>query len=298
MKTDLYAVVTDRIVAALEQGNIPWVTPWAISPEQALPANLSSGHRYRGVNVLLLNMVRAAQGYSLNRWLTFQQARSLGGHVRKGERGTEVVFFKMLDIKDVAGATGHDGTAKVIPLLRSFTVFNAAQVDGLPESLVAPSALPDTFEPLAAAEDLLRASGAVIKHEGDGAFYRPADDTITMPGRHAFVSADAYYGVALHELTHWTAHPSRCARTLSGRQHIEAYAFEELIAEMGSAFLCGHVGIHAELQHAAYIESWLQALRNDKRLIFSAASAAQKAVDFLMPQAQGAVPAKAAEVVA
>lgn len=298
MKADLYAAVTDRIVAALEQGHIPWITPWTGSPEQAQPANLSSGHRYRGVNVLLLNMVQAAQAYPSNRWLTFQQARSLGGHVRKGERGTEVVFFKMLDLAQEGGTISAEPSRKVVPLLRSFTVFNAAQVDGLPPALVTTSAPVEPFDANEAAEALLAASGAVIRHGASSAFYRPADDLICLPDPQAFISPERYYGVALHELTHWTAHPSRCARVLSGRQHIEAYAFEELIAEMGSAFLCSHVGIHAELQHAAYIESWLKALRSDKRLIFSAASAAQKAVDFLVPQTAGAAPAKTPEVVA
>lgn len=298
MKPDLYAAITNRIVAALEKGSIPWITPWTNSPEQAQPANLSSGHRYRGVNVLLLNMVQMAQCYPLNRWLTFQQARGLGGHVRKGERGTEVVFFKMLDLAQEGGVASPEPNRKVVPLLRSFTVFNAAQVDGLPQALVTSPAPVEPFDANEAAEALLAASGAVIRHGARSAFYRPADDVICLPSPQAFISPERYYGVALHELTHWTGHPSRCGRVLSGRQHIEAYAYEELIAEMGSAFLCSHVGIHAELQHAAYIESWLTALRNDKRLIFSAASAAQKAMDFLMPQTLGATPAKAPEVVA
>ena len=283
MKTDLYQTVTNTIIAALEAGNIPWIHPWRAHPDQALPANLCSGHRYRGVNVLLLNMVHRAHGYRLNRWMTFQQARSLGGCVRKGEHGTSVVFFKMLEV-DAERPAPRDAEARVIPLLRSFTVFNADQIDGLPEDLVATPPVPSTFEANEAAEALIQASGANIRHGGDRAFYRPSDDTIQLPPKASFVSPERFYGVALHELTHWSGHASRCNRPLSGRQHIESYAFEELIAEMGSAFLCSHVGIHTELQHAAYLDSWLQALKNDKRLIFSAASLAQKACDFLCPK--------------
>jgi antirestriction protein ArdC len=280
-QVDLYQAVTDRIVAALEAGNIPWISPWNVSPEQTIPANLSSGHKYRGINVLLLNMTQIAHGYPLNRWLTFQQARGLGGCVRKGEHGSTVVFFKMLDIED-RGTGKPQSDRKVIPLLRSFTVFNAAQIEGLPEALTASPAPATTFTPNGAAEAVLATSGASIQHVGARAFYRPSDDTITLPEKAVFVSPERYYGVALHELTHWTGHPDRCNRPLLGRQHIESYAFEELVAEMGAAFLCNQVGIHNELQHASYIESWLQALKSDKRLIFSAASAAQKACDFLL----------------
>jgi antirestriction protein ArdC len=254
--------------------------PWNVSPEQTIPANLSSGHRYRGVNVLLLNMVQIAHGYPLNCWLTFQQAKNLGGNVRKGEHGSTVVFFKMLDVEDRAKPAGPD--RKVIPLLRAFTVFNAAQVDGLPEALTALPAPSRAFTPNEAAEAVLVASGATVHHSGTKAFYRPADDVIYMPDKGAFVSPERYYGVALHEACHWTGHPDRCNRPLLGRQNLEAYAYEELIAEIGSAFLCSHVGIHTELQHAAYLESWLQALKADKRLIFTAASQAQKAADYLL----------------
>lgn len=298
MKPDLYTTVTERIVAALEQGVIPWITPWHPACAPGGPANLVSGHRYRGVNVLLLNLVQAAHAYPSNRWLTFQQARALGAHVRKGERGCEVVFFKMLEVDQPSAQPHPAGSPKVIPLLRSFTVFNAAQVEGLPPPATSCESSVDASEPIEAAQRLLNDSGAQIHHGGDQAFYRPANDRIYLPEPGAFVSPERYYGVALHELTHWSGHPTRCDRRLLGRQHIEAYAFEELIAEMGSAFLCSQVGIHTELQHASYIESWLGALRQDKRLIFSAASAAQKAADYvlgLQPQAHHPEAASVAE---
>lgn len=293
---DLYAEVTNQIIAALEAGTSPWACPWDREHGSLMPANLSTGRRYRGINVLLLNLRQIAGGFPTNRWVTFQQAHSLGAHVRRGESGTRIVFFKLLERDDVTGgvangipvgrfqAANDEPSRKVIPLLRSFTVFNEAQVEGLPAHLTwqqAPQPEGDTY---AAAEALLARSGAVIQHGGSRAFYSPSLDLIQMPPVEFFVNFERYYGTALHELTHWTGHPSRCSRTLANRQHIEAYAFEELVAEMGSAFLSSHCGLQGELHHASYIASWLEALRNDKRLVFSAASLAQKAMDFLVPE--------------
>ncbi|WP_210546103.1 ArdC family protein [Rhodoferax sp. PAMC 29310] len=280
---DLYQSVTDAIITALEAGTPPWVCPWNQVQGSLLPANLSTGRQYRGINTLLLNVQTMTQGYALNRWLTFQQARALGACVRRGETGSPIVFFKMLECDGTPRAANDTPARKVIPLLRSFTVFNAAQVDGLPEALTAVPAPPEDWSPIDAAETLMARSGAVIRHGGDRAFYRPGDDVIQLPLPAQFPQASSYYATALHELSHWTGHPTRCNRVLSGRQHIEAYAFEELVAEMGSAFLSSHCGLPGELQHASYIASWLTALSSDKRLIFRAASLAQKAADFLLP---------------
>ena len=287
---DLYQSVTNQIIAALEAGTQPWVCPWQAGAGDLAPANLASGRPYRGINVLLLNLRAISCGYGVNRWMTFQQACSLGAAVRKGEHGTPIVFFKMHEFgtgdAQVAPATypskGED--RKVIPLLRSFTVFNAAQIDGLPEALQpAPQAAPD-WNACDTAELILNASQAQIRHGGSRAFYAPSLDVIQLPERSAFANATDYYGTALHELTHWTGHPDRCNRVLTSRVHIEAYAFEELVAEMGSAFLANYCGLPGQLQHASYIDSWLQALRSDKRLIFTAASQAQKAADYLLPE--------------
>lgn len=280
--TDLYARVTNQIIAALEAGTPPWVCPWTQGHGCALPANLASSRPYRGVNVLLLNLQQMANGYPINRWMTYQQARAIGASVRKGEHGTGIVFFKMLERDDTRPAGTDVSGRKVIPLLRSFTVFNAAQIDGLPDRLAAATATPEGWTPASVAEGLLESSGADIRHGGDRAFYRPADDVIQMPAKAAFPDASSYYNVALHELTHWTGAPDRCNRVLSSRTHIAAYAFEELVAEMGAAFLSSHCHLAGELQHASYIAAWLEALRNDKRLIFTAASLAQKAADFLI----------------
>jgi antirestriction protein ArdC len=296
--TDLYATVTNQIIAALDKGTAPWVCPWTQGHGCALPANLATSRPYRGVNVLLLNMQQMAHGYPLNRWMTFQQARAMGASVRKGEHGTGIVFFKMLERDDTRPASKEVSGRKVIPLLRSFTVFNAAQIDGLPDGLTAVPATPEGWTPASAAEALLERSGADIRHGGDRAFYSPAQDFIQLPPQAAFPDASSYYNVALHELTHWTGAPDRCNRVLSGRAHIAAYAFEELVAEMGAAFLSSHCHLAGELQHASYIACWLEALRNDKRLIFTAASLAQKAADFLLPAPETVPVTQAVEVTA
>ena len=241
---------------------------------------------------------RRTRGYALNRWLTYRQALALGAQVRRGEEGTPVVFFKMLEVEGAAASCVDDDAGidrKVVPLLRAFTVFNAAQIEGLPSELLPAPSAPD-WSPLAAAEEVLRQSGALIHHGGVQAYYSPVKDVIWLPEPARFTCAEDYYRVALHELTHWSGHAARCNRPLQGRQHIEAYAFEELVAEMGSAFLCGHCGLPASLQHASYVDHWLQALRNDRRLIFTAAALAQKASDYLLaglvqPEAEMALPA-------
>jgi antirestriction protein ArdC len=284
---DLYQSVTNQIIVALEAGTPPWLCPWQRTHGSKLPANLATARTYRGINVLLLNLQQMAHSYPLNRWLTFQQARALGACVRRGETGTPIVFFKLLELDGASPAIQHAANdaprRKVIPMLRSFTVFNAAQVDGLPNELTVMPAPVVGWSPVSAADELLTQSGAVLRHGGDQAFYRPSDDIIQLPLLTSFALASRYYNTALHELTHWTSHPNRCNRVLSNRLNLEAYAFEELVAEMGSAFLSSHCGLPGELQHASYIANWLQALRNDKRLIFYAASLAQKAADYLLP---------------
>ena len=291
---DLYTEVTNQIITALEAGTTPWVCPWDREHGSLMPTNLTTGRRYRGINVLLLNLRQIAGGFPTNRWLTFQQAHMLGAHVRRGESGTRIVLFKLLERDDSSAPDGvnvgrfhaanDEPSRKVIPLLRSFTVFNEAQVEGLLAHLTWPTAPQPEGDAYAAAEALLARSGAVIQHGGSRAFYSPSLDLIQIPPVEFFVNFERYYSTALHELTHWTGHPGRCSRTLANRQHIEAYAFEELVAEMGSAFLSSHCGLQGQLHHASYIASWLEALRNDKRLVFSAASLAQKAVDFLVPE--------------
>ena len=282
---DLYATVTQRIIAALEAGTPPWQCPWRRDGADARPANATTGRPYRGVNVLLLNVQAMACGYRSSRWLTYQQARANDAYVRKGEQGTLIVFFKMREV-DKASHPQEDSDAdrRLVPLLKAFTVFNVDQVEGLPDDLMPPPMEPGSWEPLDAAGHILTESGATVQHGGSKAFYAPGPDLIQMPPRTAFDCSGDYYATALHELTHWTGHPSRCNRPLGRRQGIDAYAFEELVADMGSAFLSDYCGLVGRMQHASYIASWLVALKNDKRLIFTAASHAQKAADFLLPK--------------
>jgi antirestriction protein ArdC len=287
---DLYQSVTDRIIQSLDAGTPPWISPW--SEHAGLPSNLSTGKPYRGINILMLSIEAKMQGYGDSRWVTLKQANELGARVRKGEHGTAIVFWKMREIagetpdSDTTDSGNPSETAKVIPLLRQFTVFNASQIDGLPERFELRSS--PAWQPIGEAEELLYATGAVIRHGGNRAFYSPSEDLIQLPPPAWFSAPDDYYAVALHELTHWTGHPRRLARPLGRRQGIDAYAYEELVAEMGAAFLCAYCGLPARLEHASYIDSWLDALRRDKRLIFVAAGAAQKAVDYVLGESLSA----------
>ena len=277
---DLYAEVTDRILAALESGVRPWVCPWQEST--AIPSNLATGKPYRGINILMLLIEAAACHYADSRWLTFKQANELGARIRKGEHGTVIVFYRLREIDDDANeGTDNESTAKRrIPMLKSYRVFNASQLESLPDRF----SLPQTkaWQPVDEAQKLLNVSGAVINHGGNRAFYHPGTDTIQLPPTAAFGQPADYYATALHELCHWTGHPRRLNRVLGQRHDIEAYAYEELVAEMGAAFLCAYCGLPALLEHASYIDAWLDALRRDKRLIFVAAGAAQKAADYAL----------------
>ena len=198
-----------------------------------------------------------------------------------------VVFYKL---REVPGAEAEGGEKRVVPLMRWFTVFNVAQIEGLSASLVAP-AKPADWDPHAQAEALLTASGAAIRHGAPKAFYTPSMDLICLPHRHAFEDRSAFYATALHELAHWTGHPSRCNRDLKGRFGDNSYAMEELIAELGSAFLCAHCGLDGRLQHhAAYLQSWLEVLKADKRAIFTVSAKAQAAADFILPKSEAEQP--------
>lgn len=272
-KRNIRQEVTDRIVAALKEGTVPWVKPWTGIPGDGVPVNATTNRAYRGVNVFLLYLTQMAKGYETSQWLTFRQAKKIGASVRKGERGTTVVFWKLLK-KD-------EGTdeERVIPLLRHFTVFNRDQCDGMPEL---EAETPRTeFDRHAAAEAMIEATGADIRHGGDRACYSRSDDSIQLPKRDRFHNTESYYSAAFHELVHWTGAPSRLNREKGGRFGDTKYAFEELIAEMGAAFLCAENEISGELQHPAYIESWIEVLENDNNALFSAASKARKAADLI-----------------
>lgn len=289
---DLYTDVTHRIITALEQGTPPWICPWQSG--SAMPSNLATGKLYRGINVLILSVEAMSHNYTDSRWLTFRQANELGTRIRKGEHGTAIVFYRLREINEDTGDVTDAVTAekRSVPMLKSYTVFNASQLECIPDRFALRPHV--AWQPVSEAVQIINKTGAVICHGGNHAYYRPSDDSIQLPPIAAFNQAVDYYATALHELCHWTGHPSRLNRVLGRRHDIEAYAYEELVAEIGAAFLCAHSGLPGRLEHASYINSWLDALRRDKRLIFVAAGAAQKAADFVLGAAN-IVPSQAVE---
>ncbi|WP_208951058.1 ArdC family protein [Rahnella sp. ChDrAdgB13] len=275
-KPDLYQTVTDSIIEALEAGVKPWTCPWErVAGMSGLPANYATGTAYSGMNIMLLWCSAAKQGFSDPRWLTYKQAQAAGAQVRKGERGTVAIFYTTLEKENEAGEIDF------IPMLKTFTVFNVDQIDGLP--LAAECTTPTvTFDPLPQVESLIQRTGAKITERGQAAFYTPTTDEIFLPERGRFADAANFYATGLHELVHWCGAKSRLNREMKGGFGSEGYAFEELIAELGAAFLMADLGVSGEVQHESYIASWLKSLKNDKRFIFKAASAASKAHRYLM----------------
>lgn len=293
---DLYQEVTDRIVAALERGVAPWVRGYDPARGGApgalvIPRNGLTGRPYGGLNVLLLWLTAAERSYTSPEWFTFNQAAEAAGlakdragrwshepgkGVRKGERSTLVTFWKELAVEDDA-----TGEARRVPLLRHFCVFNRAQVNGLPPEPAAVAAAGPAWLPVDAAERVVAESCARVV-EGCGApRYDRAADTITVPPRAAYAAPGAFYVDLLHELAHWTGHPGRLGRAFGDRFGSPEYAAEELVAELGAAFLCASLGVTGKLQHPEYIGSWIRRLRDDKREIFHAASHARRACAFL-----------------
>jgi len=285
-RTSLYQEITDKIIAELEAGRLPWVQPWGTSAVQApmsMPKNAATQRRYSGINVLILWGAVVQHGFPGQSWLTFRQALGMGGNVRKGERGTTVVFAdRFIPDQERARAREQGDEPKAIPFLKRFTVFNVAQCDGLPDDLaIIPPPLPEGLI-LPEVEALIRASGADLRLGGDRAFYSPALDYIQVPRPDAYFEPINWHRTALHELGHWSGAPTRLARDLSGGYGSKCYAREELVAEMTAAFTCASLGITPRVRHADYIGSWLEVLREDDRAIVRAASAASKAAEFLL----------------
>jgi antirestriction protein ArdC len=282
-KPTLYQSVTEKIVAAVEAGTGEAKRPWH-APGLALPLNAATLAQYRGVNVLALWIEAMERGYPSNHWASYKQWQSLGAQVRKGERGTLIVFYKRLEEETVE--EGDDTSNRLRYIAKASHVFNARQVDGfvppVPEH-------PDRFLAHQEAEAFIAAVGARIEHGFREARYRHDLDSIEMPMRSWFVGSatssplDAYYAVLLHELTHWTGPSHRLGRDMGQRFGDEAYAMEELVAELGAAFACAALGIASEPRpdHAAYVSSWLDVLKRDPRAIFTAASKAQEAFEHL-----------------
>jgi antirestriction protein ArdC len=284
---DIYQEVADRIIAALEQG----VAPWAPGYECAagLPYNGVTGRPYSGINVLLLWLTSIERGYTSPEWYTYLQAcqavgltkdaharwtREPGKGVRPGEHGTMITFWKTIIVED---AESHE--PKTVPVLRHYTVFNRAQIDGLQnDSSAPPRSVPQR---IAAADALVRRNGAQVVEDSGVPVYDWSADIIRMPRRARYFTSEGYYVDLLHELVHWTGHAARLARPHGTRFGTPEYAREELVAEIGSAFLCATLDITGTLRHAEYVGSWVRVLRDDKRAIFTAAAQARRAVDFL-----------------
>ena len=284
-RQDIYTRVTNQIALQLEKGVRPWIKPWSVEHtagritrplrHNAIP--------YRGVNVLLLWSEALAKGYAAPLWMTYRQSQELGAQVRKGEHGSLVVFadrFTKTETNDQGESVEH-----AIPFMKGYTVFNVEQIEGLPAHYYAQPSNPlPLSDRLTHADQFVTATGVTIRHGGNQAYYSPAADHIQLPPFEAFKDKESYYATVLHELTHATRHATRLDRNF-GRQRFgdAGYAREELVAELGSAFLCADLGITPEIRadHADYIGHWLKVLAEDNHAIFSAAAHAQRAADFL-----------------
>ena len=284
MPLDLYQTVTDRILDLLAKGAVPWRQPIR-NAGGGWPRNIESGRHYRGINVFLLSMTAWVQGYDSSYWTTFRQVEKVGGHVRKGEKSTMVVFWKKLETKDK-----KTGEPKTVPVLRYYNVFNALQCDGLKPPDVEPEP-PEPFDPIEGAEDIVQdyLDGPLMEFKGNQAFYRPKEDLVRMPKPEKFLSREFFYATMFHELVHSTGHSKRLDRNLDCSPPAFGspdYSREELVAEMGSAFLCATVGISPQTieQSAAYIAGWQKRLTADPKLVVMAAGAGQRAADWILGQ--------------
>jgi antirestriction protein ArdC len=269
-KRDIEQQITNKIIDQLEKGVAPWRKSW-VGGGLALREN---GVPYRGYNQFLLSLSGCTNPY----WLTYNRVTALGGQVRKGEKGTHVYFFKRLEVKDKV--TGED---KKIPLIRFYSVFNAEQCDDLPEKYHPKPVERTEVERDAGAEAYLANIGADVRHGGSRAFYSPSTDFIQLPEVNDFDNYVSYVGTSIHEHAHWTGHESRLDRDIKNQNGTRDYAREELVAEASAALICGHLGIEVEPRedHAAYLASWLEVLKDDKTALRKAFSKAQKVVDFL-----------------
>jgi antirestriction protein ArdC len=286
MRTDVYQKITDQIVCELAKGVRPWLKPW--NAEHAAgritrPLR-GNGIPYQGINVLMLWSAAMEKGYAAPIWMTYRQAQELRAHVRKDEHGSLVVYADKIIRTERDSETGEEAE-RAIPFLRAYTVFNCEQIDGLPEHYYAkPQARTDSVQRIARAESFFAATGVSIRHGGNRAYYSVSTDHVQMPPFESFRDAEAYYATLAHEATHSTRHKSRLDRDFGRKRYgDEGYAMEELVAELGSAFLAADLELTPEVRddHAAYIASWIKVLKDDKRAIFTAASHAQRAADFL-----------------
>lgn len=286
-KLDVHQAITDRIIDSIEQGSAGiFRLPWSQAGASGLPTNIASGQRYNGINVLALWVSALSLGYTRPIWGTYRQWQENSCQVKKGEKASLVVFYKTISTEHEKDETNESDTQERL-FARASWVFNADQVEGYVPADPLPSS--PEFEPIETADQFAKAAGAIIHEGGAKACYSPSDDIIRMPDRVRFhgtetmSAGEAYYATLMHELTHWTGHQTRCARDLKNRFGSEAYAMEELVAELGAAFLCADLGVTPDLRpdHAQYLVNWLKVLKEDKRAIFTAASKAHAAVNYL-----------------
>jgi len=285
---DVYEAVTSQIVNAIEQGVGTWRMPWHTSGRYSFsPINVISRKAYRGINTLCLWSAAQVKGYESGEWATYRQWQERGAQVRKGEKSATVVFWKFANDAQETQEHGddHETSASRLLFTRGYAVFNAEQVDGY-EAKLEPEQT--ALERIEKAEAFFKSIGAELRHGGNRAYYAPDLDYIQMPPFGAFTENTRYYSTLAHEHTHWTAKAERCDRQLGKRFGDNAYAAEELIAELGAAFVCAHLGLSTEPRedHAQYIQSWLRVLKADKRAVFAAASKAQQACDWLVKRAE------------
>ncbi|WP_158930121.1 ArdC family protein [Acidisphaera sp. S103] len=279
-RRDYYQEVTDKIIAALEGGTRPWRQPWK-NGSPGTPINATTGRPYHGINVLLLAMTSFTLGGD-PRFCSYKQASDRGWQVRKGERGTTVFFFKRMLVEDCDAAPGAEDRTRAIPMLRAYTVFNGSQIEGMP-AYVAPNVTEAPWRRPEAADIILTNSKAVIRVGGDRAFYSPSLDFIQLPEPASFESPEEFACTALHEAAHWSGAKNRLNRDLTGRFGTNAYAQEELRAELASVFIGGTLNLPCDIpNHANYIASWAKNLRENKREIFRAAADAQRIADYLL----------------
>jgi antirestriction protein ArdC len=292
-KQDIYTRITNQIVSHLEKGVRPWVRPWdaQYAAGRITRPLRHNGKPYSGINVLSLWASAIAQNFAAPVWMTFKQASELDAHIRKGEKGSLVVYADSIKRKETDEKTG-DEIDREIPFLKGYTVFNVEQIEGLPEVYYAKAEpILDPVTRIEHAEKLFAALGATIRHGGNRAFYSIAADVIQMPPFESFQDANSYYATLAHECTHWTGSKTRLDRDFGGRRFgSEGYAVEELVAELGAAFLCADLELALEPRedHASYIATWLKVLATDNRAVFTAAAHAQSATEFINNRAAAA----------
>jgi antirestriction protein ArdC len=291
-KDSLYREITDKIIAELEQGIVPWVQPWKSSKQicpLGLPVNGLTSRSYSGINILLLWSALEERGFASPYWITFKQCIAMGGMVRKGGHGTHVYFAdKFVPQKEQQRAKDEGTDPSAIHFLKRYTVFNAEQCEGLPVGLFGVVEPRQSREIVPEAEALIGATGADFRIGGDQAFYVPSEDCIRIPNQTAYPDQINYYRTAFHELGHWTGHKTRLDRNLTTKFGTVDYAREELVAEMATAFVCASLGIVPTVRHADYIGNWLQVLKEDAKAIVKTASLASKACDFILAFKAGA----------